>query len=112
VPESLLELLELELLPESGDPLSLELLELPEPLDGVGVLVGVDEPVFTVPDELDVLLPAELPVADACVDPGSTATTMPAASTEAKDTPTVVAFRRRLPCSRSATARAIWRAAA
>jgi hypothetical protein len=78
---------------------------LPELLAGVGVLVALEE--------LDVPLSVELPLlTDACVEPGSTATTTPAATTEAKDTVIVVAFRRRLPCSRSATARAIWRAAA
>jgi hypothetical protein len=45
----------------------------------------------------------------ACVAPGRTAISAPVTATLAKDTVTVVAFRRRLPCSRSATARAISR---
>ena len=44
-----------------------------------------------------------------CVVPGRTATSAPVTATLAKDTVMVVAFRRRLPCSRSATARAISR---
>ena len=108
-------LLEFELLPEFAEfeefdePLALELFEL---FDVFGVFV-VPEPLALagalLPDKADVLLPAELPVTDVCVEPGSTESTTPAATTEAKDTPTVVALSRRLPCSRSATARAIWR---
>lgn len=79
--------------------------ELPELLAGVGVLVAAEEDEAFLSDEAP-------EVTDACVEPGSTATTTPAATTEAKDTVIVVVFRRRLPCSRSATARAIWRAAA
>ena len=44
-----------------------------------------------------------------CVAPGRTAISAPVTATLAKDTVIVVAFRRRLPCSRSATARAISR---
>lgn len=104
-----LELLEFEELDEFDE------LLLPEPLEllaGAGALFAPDVPALLVLEVLDVLLPDELLVTDACVEPGSTAITMPAATTEAADTVTVVALRRRLPCSRSATARAIWRAAA
>jgi len=97
-------LLEFDELDEFDEPLSLELFEVfdvfevPESLAAAGALV---------PDEFDVFFADEVPVTDACVDPGSTASTTPAATTEAQDTPTVVALSRRLPCSRSATARAI-----
>jgi hypothetical protein len=63
------------------------------------------------PDELeldDELLP--VPVTAAWVDPGRIAATTPATTTLAKDTDTVVAFSRRRPSSRSATACATWRA--
>jgi len=95
--------LPLELLAEL-DEFELDELSLPELLLFELPLAEFDE--FDEPGE---------PLSDvtaACVEPGSTATTMPAAATEANDTVMVVAFRRRLPCSRSATARAIWRAAA
>ena len=105
-----LELLELlELLDEFDDELDeLELEELDE-LEGLGVLEEL------VPDELaellDVLSCDDVPesLAVAWVDPGSTAISAPVTATLAKDTVMVVAFRRRLPCSRSATARAISR---
>jgi hypothetical protein len=94
-------LLELELLPELAefeDPL---VEEFDEPL-----VEEFDEPLV---EEPDALLSGDVLDTDACVEPGSTAITMPAAATEAKDTVMVVALRRRRPCSRSATARAIWR---
>jgi hypothetical protein len=69
-----------------------------------------------VPDEpvelLDVLplddVPESFPVVWAAA-PGRTAISAPVTATLAKDTVMVVVFRRRLPCSRSATARAISR---
>jgi hypothetical protein len=85
---------------------------VPELLAGVGVVFALDEPAVAELDEFDVLLSDELLVTAACVEPGSTATTTPAATTEANETVIVVAFRRRLPCSRSATACASLRAAA
>jgi hypothetical protein len=103
------------------DPLeSLELLELLGVLDelaGVlddaleGVLEGVLE-LAAWPDEA--LLFDDVPeiFTAACVDPGRTAITTPATTTLAKDTVTVVVFRRRRPCSRSATACASLREAA
>lgn len=105
----LLELLELELL-ELFELLELlpefEEFEFDEPLllAAFELLAGACPVELDELDELDVPLPAELLVADACVEPGSTATTTPAATTEAKDTVIVVAFSRRRPCSRSATA--------
>jgi hypothetical protein len=82
-----------ELLDEPSDPLEL----VPE---------------FDVPeDELELdedLLPA---LVAAWLDPGSTTATTPARATLARDTVVVVAFSRRRPCSRSATARATCRAA-
>jgi hypothetical protein len=67
-----------------------------------------------VPDELVELLDVlscDVPesFAVACVPAGRTAISAPVTATLAKDTVMVVAFRRRLPCSRSATARAISR---
>jgi hypothetical protein len=104
------------------DPLeSLELLELLGVLDEVaGVL---DDALEGVLDERargladspdDALLFDEVPeiFTAACVDPGSTAITTPATTTLAQDTVTVVVFRRRRPCSRSATACASLREAA
>jgi hypothetical protein len=67
------------------------------------------------PDELaepsDVLSCDDVPesFAAVCAVPGRTAISAPVTATLAKDTVMVVAFRRRLPCSRSATARAISR---
>jgi hypothetical protein len=55
--------------------------------------------------------PLELPVPVACVEPGSTTATAPAAMTLAKPTVAVAALSLRLPCSRSATARETRRAA-
>lgn len=60
--------------------------------------------------ELDDDLPLVL-VTAAWVVPGRTAATTPATATLARDTVTVVAFSRRRPSSRSATARATCRAA-
>jgi hypothetical protein len=56
----------------------------------------------------DELLPVL--VVAAWLEPGRTATTTPATATLARPTVTVVAFSRRRPCSRSATANATWRA--
>jgi hypothetical protein len=96
-------------------------------LDWIGVLAGdwrVEE-LFELfddveePDEPDDPVPVELVLDDvpeslteACVAPGRTATTAPATATLANDAVTVVAVSRRLPCSRSATARASCRALA
>jgi hypothetical protein len=86
-----------ELLPEpvlAGVP---DVPELPEP-------EPVPEPRFALP-WLDALLPEELPlVTAACVEPGSTTATAPAAITLANPTVAVVAFSLRRPRSRSATA--------
>jgi len=92
---------ELEELDESDESLLLALFEVFDVFELPELLAAL------APDEFDAFFAAELSVTDACVDPGSTVSTTPAATTEAKDTPTVVALRRRLPCSRSATARAI-----
>ena len=96
--EELLELLEL-----------LELFELFELFDDAEE--EPDEPDDPVPVEL---VPDDVPesLAEAWVAPGSTATSAPATATLAKDAVTVVAVSRRLPCSRSATARASCRALA
>jgi hypothetical protein len=67
-----------------------------------------DEPELDEP-ELDEEPPL-VPVTAAWVEPGRMATTTPATATLAADTVTVVAFSRRRPCSRSATASATWRA--
>ena len=108
---------------------------LPEPLLYCGALVGawrppwsldellldpVDDPSEPLDDPLpddelpDDLLADELvPVLELFTDvwavPGRPAATAPTAATLARVTVTVVAFSRRLPCSRSATARATWR---
>lgn len=91
------------------EPLPDELLdpseELPDPVDPL-------EPEVEPVDELELdedLLPVL--VVAAWVEPGSTTATMPASATLARDTVVVVAFSRRRPSSRSATARATWRAA-
>ena len=106
VSELLLELF--ELVPEFESEELDESAELDELLSPE--LSELDDPDFAA---LDVLLSDEVPlVTDACVEPGSTATTTPAATTEANETVIVVAFSRRLPCSRSATACASLRAAA
>jgi hypothetical protein len=87
-----------------------ELLELLDEFDD-----ELDELDELAPDELvellDVLWCDDVPesLAVVCVVPGRTANSAPVTATLAKDTVTVVAFRRRLPCSRSATARAIFR---
>ena len=69
------------------------------------------------PDEPDDPVPVELLLDDvpeslteACVAPGRITSTAPATATLANDAVTVVAVSRRLPCSRSATARASCRA--
>jgi hypothetical protein len=86
-----------------------ELFELFELFDDVEE--EPDEPDDPVPVEL---LPDDVPesLTEACVAPGSTATSAPATATLAKDAVTVVTVSRRLPCSRSATARASCRALA
>jgi hypothetical protein len=92
----------------------LELLGVLDELAGVldealeGVLDGVvdDALLFDLSDDVPEIFTA------ACVDPGRTAITTPATTTLAKDTVTVVVFRRRRPCSRSATACASLREAA
>jgi hypothetical protein len=92
-----------------------ELLELLELLELFELFVDAEEE----PDEPDDPVPVELvpddvpeSLAEAWVAPGSTATSAPATATLAKDAVTVVAVSRRLPCSRSATARASCRALA
>ena len=110
------------------DPLeSLELLELLGVLDELAgvlddaledlldrVLEGLLEGVLDEEAPDDALLSDDVPeiFTAACVDPGRTAITTPATTTLAKDTVTVVVFRRRRPCSRSATACASLREAA
>jgi hypothetical protein len=101
-----------------------ELLELLELLDLLELFDELEEPVPVedVPDEPDEpelpddeLLLDDVPesLTEACVvAPGRTAITAPATATLAKDAVTVVAVSRRLPCSRSATARASCRALA
>jgi len=86
-----------ELLDEPSDPLELEL-EL-----GAGV-EPLDE--LELPDELLPVL-----VTAAWLVPGRIAATTPATATLARVTVTVVAFSRRRPSSRSATARATCRSA-
>jgi hypothetical protein len=83
-------------------------------LDELDELEDLDVFEELVPDVLPVLLevlwfdvPESFTVA--CVVPGRTANSAPVTATLAKDTVMVVAFSRRLPCSRSATARAISR---
>jgi len=100
----LLDLLDLLVLPEL-----LDLLVLPEPFDDLAE--EFDVPELPVDDEL---LLADVPesLTVACVAPGRTTSTAPATATLAKDAVTVVAVSRRLPCSRSATARASCRALA
>jgi hypothetical protein len=78
---------------------------LPELLEE---LESLDDPPEEVPAEwADVLFVDE---ADECVEPGSVAATAPATATLAKLTAAVVAFSRRRPRSRSATAREMARA--
>jgi hypothetical protein len=86
----------------------LELLELLELFELFDVEEEPDEPVLVE------LLLDDVPesLTEACVTPGSTATSAPATATLANDAVTVVAVSRRLPCSRSATARASCRALA
>jgi hypothetical protein len=82
-----------------------ELLELLEELE--------EEPEEVEPSD-DELLLDDVPesLTEACVAPGRTTSTAPATATLANDAVTVVAVSRRLPCSRSATARASCRALA
>jgi hypothetical protein len=103
-------------LPELLEELDDELDELDEPDEAVP-----DEPVPDElpdepdePDELDELLPDDVPesLTEAWVAPGRTTSTAPATATLAKDAVTVAAVSRRLPRSRSATARASCRASA
>ena len=85
--------------------------ELDEPVPAEDVPEVPDEPEVPV----DELLLDDVPesLTEACVvAPGRTAITAPATATLAKDAVTVVAVSRRLPCSRSATARASCRALA
>ena len=94
-----------------------ELLELLEEFEEFDEFDEFDE--FEFEEEPDDPVPAELLLDDvpeslteACVAPGRTAITAPATATLANDAVTVVAVSRRLPCSRSATARASCRALA
>jgi hypothetical protein len=95
-----------------------ELLELFEELLELFEELEEEEP--DEPDEPDDPVPVELvpdddvpeSLTEACVAPGRTAITAPATATLANDAVTVVAVSRRLPCSRSATARASCRALA
>jgi hypothetical protein len=88
-----------------------ELLELLEEL--LELFEEPDEPEEVEPPD-DELLLDDVPesLTEACVAPGRTAITAPATATLANDAVTVVAVSRRLPCSRSATARASCRALA
>jgi hypothetical protein len=91
----------------------LEVLELLELLEELELFEELEELELFEEDEPDEPVPVELWLDDvpesltaACVAPGSTATSVPATATLANDAVTVVAVSRRLPCSRSATARA------
>lgn len=80
-----------------------------DPVDPVDPLESSLDPEFEAApvDELELdedLLPVL--VTDAWLDPGRVTATTPATATLARDTVAVVAFSRRRPCSRSATARA------
>ncbi len=100
-----------ELLLDPSDELLDELLDPVDPVDPVDPLELVPEFDFEPVDELE-LDEALLPVlAAAWLVPGSSTATTPATATLASDTVVVVAFSRRRPCSRSATARATCRAA-
>ena len=82
-------------------------------LDPLESLDEPDEPVPELELELELELDDELPpvvVVAAWLVPGRMAAMAPATATLAKETVMVVAFSRRRPCSRSATARATWRA--
>lgn len=68
------------------------------------------DPLESLELELDDELLPVLVVAAWLLVPGRTAATTPATATLARVTVTVVAFSRRRPCSRSATACATWRA--
>ena len=83
-----------------------ELLELLEELDEEPE-DEPDEPEEVEPSD-DELLLDDVPesLTEACVAPGRTTSTAPATATLANAAVTVVAVSRRLPCSRSATARA------
>jgi hypothetical protein len=96
----LLELLELELLDDFDDELDeLDDLDVFDELVPDGLLELLEVLWFDVPESFAVV----------CAAPGRTANSAPVTATLAKDTVMVVAFSRRLPCSRSATARAISR---
>jgi hypothetical protein len=95
----------------------LELLELLELLDEFDEFDEFEDELDELvpdeaPDEVEVLLSDDVPesLVAAWVAPGRTSTTAPASATLATDAVTVVAVSRRLPCSRSATARASCRA--
>ena len=92
-----------------------ELLELLELLEELLELLELfeEEPEEVEPPD-DELLLDDVPesLTEACVAPGRTTSTAPATATLANDAVTVVAVSRRLPCSRSATARASCRALA
>ena len=89
----------------------LELLELLEEL--LELFEELEEPEVVEPPEDELLLDdVPEPLTEACVAPGRTTSTAPATATLANDAVTVVAVSRRLPCSRSATARASCRALA
>ena len=92
--------------------LLLELLELLEELLELLELFEEEPEEVEPPD--DELLLDDVPesLTEACVAPGRTTSTAPATATLANDAVTVVAVSRRLPCSRSATARASCRALA
>jgi hypothetical protein len=95
------------------NPLPLEELELFEELELAEPELDDPDPLELEPVELEPveLEPVdELPLTAAWLEPGRTATTTPATATLARPTVTVVAFSRRRPCSRSATASATWRA--
>jgi hypothetical protein len=85
------------------DPFDEPLDEPSDPLELVPELDVPEEELELDEDLLPVLVAAWL-------DPGSTTATTPARATLARDTVVVVAFSRRRPCSRSATARATCRA--
>jgi hypothetical protein len=88
-------------LDEPDEPVPEEVPDVPDVSDVPDVPDVPDE--VDEPDEVDDV-PESL--TEACVAPGRTAISAPATATLAKDAVTVVAVSRRLPCSRSATARA------
>jgi hypothetical protein len=98
-----------ELLLDPSDELLDEPSELVDPLDPLEVEPEPDVEPLDVLEPDDELLPVLFTAA--WLEPGRVAAITPATATLAKDTVTVVAFSRRRPCSRSATARATWGAA-